>query len=463
MNSISGKNVSKSNISKFAILSLIGAFLFLVPVKYQDSFNIPVGIVIDWIKGYIHEFTIYVMLIFVTINALLSLINYIFKPKFIMENEWLSKKLTATPFYLISRILGAIIIWMVFLQIGPEQIISAGTGGTMVDLTMSLVSVLIVISYAMPLITDFGIMEFTGVLIKDFVKPLFTVPGRSAVDLMTSWFGASNAAVLLTEKQYDTGYYTAREAAVIMTNFSVVSIPFCYIVTSILGVQHLFTQFYIILVIVGFALALIMPRIPPLSNIPDTYNEETGKMVNEEVPEGKTKFQFALELAAARAEKSNFRDVIKSGSDMFLSVLFILSPIIISWGTISLILVEYTPIFKWLSYPIGFYLNILGIEQAYQVAPAALVGFADMFIPALILAPVTIVKTKFVLGILSLIQIIYLTEVGIIIIQSKVPLGFKELFIIFLERTIIAIPLIILLTNIGKLIVKAISFPFKPL
>ncbi len=448
MNSISGKNVSKSNISKFAILSLIGAFLFLVPVKYQDSFNIPVGIVIDWIKGYIHEFTIYVMLIFVTINALLSLINYIFKPKFIMENEWLSKKLTATPFYLISRILGAIIIWMVFLQIGPEQIISAGTGGTMVDLTMSLVSVLIVISYAMPLITDFGIMEFTGVLIKDFVKPLFTVPGRSAVDLMTSWFGASNAAVLLTEKQYDTGYYTAREAAVIMTNFSVVSIPFCYIVTSILGVQHLFTQFYIILVIVGFALALIMPRIPPLSNIPDTYNEETGKMVNEEVPEGKTKFQFALELAAARAEKSNFRDVIKSGSDMFLSVLFILSPIIISWGTISLILVEYTPIFKWLSYPIGFYLNILGIEQAYQVAPAALVGFADMFIPALILAPVTIVKTKFVLGILSLIQIIYLTEVGIIIIQSKVPLGFKELFIIFLERTIIAIPLIILLTNI---------------
>lgn len=448
MNSISGKNVSKSNISKFAILSLIGAFLFLVPVKYLDSFNIPVGIVIDWIKSYIHEFTIYVMLAFVSINALLSLISYIFKPKFILEHEWLSKKLATTPFYLISRILGAIIIWMVFLQIGPEQIISAGTGGTMVDLTMSLVSVLIVISYAMPLITDFGIMEFTGVLIKDFVKPLFTVPGRSAVDLMTSWFGASNAAVLLTEKQYNTGYYTAREAAVIMTNFSVVSIPFCYIVTSILGVQHLFTQFYIILVIVGFTLALIMPRIPPLSNMPDTYNEETGKMVNEEVPEGKTKFQFALELAAVRAEKSNFSDVIKSGSDMFLSVLFILSPIIISWGTISLILVEYTPIFKWLSYPIGFYLNILGIEQAYQVAPAALVGFADMFIPALILAPVTIVKTKFVLGILSLIQIIYLTEVGIIIIQSKVPLGFKELFIIFLERTIIAIPLIILLTNI---------------
>lgn len=448
MNGSHSEHVKKSNISKFAILSFIGVFLFLIPIKYKESFTIPVGILIEWIKSYIHNFTIYVILTFVTINSVLSLINYIFKPKFLTNYKWLNKKITTTPFYLLSRLLGTIITWMVYLQIGPEQIISPETGGTMVELTMSLVSVLIVISYAMPLITDFGIMEFVGVLMRDFVKPLFTVPGRSAIDLMASWFGASNAAVLLTEKQYNTGYYTAREAAVIMTNFSVVSIPFCYIVASILNVQHLFTQFYIILLIVGFVLGIIMPRIPPLKNIPDIYNEETGKNVIEEVPKGITKFQFALKLAAKKAEKSNLNNVIKSGSDMFLSVLFILSPIIISWGTISLILVEYTPIFKWLSYPIGFYLKILGIEQSYHVAPAALVGFVDMFMPALILSPVTVIKTKFVLGILSLVQIIYLTEVGVIIIQSKVPLGLKELFIIFLERTIIALPLIVLLTNI---------------
>ncbi|MCQ4925788.1 YjiH family protein [Tissierella carlieri] len=448
MNSYKEKQISNSNISKFAILSLIGGFLFLVPIKYQDGFNIPVGIIIDWVKSYIHQYTMHIMLFLVTVNALFSLVAFIFKPKLVMEHKWLKRTLVTTPLYLISRILGAIIMLAVFFQIGPEQIISPNTGGTMVDLTRSLVSILIVISYTMPLLTDFGIMEFVGILIKDFVRPLFMVPGRSAVDLITSWLGASNAAVLLTEKQYNTGYYSAKEAAIIMTNFSLVSVPFCYIIASILDVQHLFTPFYIIITAVGFALAIITPRIPPLSKVSETYNDETGKIVNEEVPEGKSKFQFAVESAALRAKNSHFRDIVNQGNDMLFSVIFGLAPIIISWGTISLILVEYTPVFKILSYPLGYYLNILGVEQAFQAAPAALVGFADMFIPALILAPMESVQTKFILGALSLVQIIYLTEVGTIIIQSKVPLKFKELLIIFLERTIIAIPLIVLLTKI---------------
>jgi nucleoside recognition membrane protein YjiH len=71
-----------------------------------------------------------------------------------------------------------------------------------------------------------------------------------------------------------------------------------------------------------------------------------------------------------------------------------------------------------------------------------------MFIPGLILAPSKIIETKFILGILSLVQIIYLTEVGVIIINSKVPIGFKELLFVFLERTVIAIPLIVLMTKL---------------
>ena len=57
------------------------------------------------------------------------------------------------------------------------------------------------------------------------------------------------------------------------------------------------------------------------------------------------------------------------------------------------------------------------------------------------------VKTKFIIAALSLVQIIYLTEVGAIVIKSEVPLNLVKLFIIFLERTIIAIPLIVLFAN----------------
>ena len=129
-------------------------------------------------------------------------------------------------------------------------------------------------------------------------------------------------------------------------------------------------------------------------------------------------------------------------------MLFDLIPIVIAWGTVALIVATYTPVFDIISYPMGMYLNLLGVEEAFAVAPATLVGFTDMFIPALLMGGIVSVKTKFIVAALSLVQIIYLTEVGAIAIKSEVPLNFFNLFIIFLQRTIIAIPLLVLCANI---------------
>jgi len=127
---------------------------------------------------------------------------------------------------------------------------------------------------------------------------------------------------------------------------------------------------------------------------------------------------------------------------------FDLIPIVLAWGTVALIIATYTPVFDWISYPMGLYLQLFGVEEAFAVAPATLVGFTDMFIPALLITGIESVKTKFIIGVLSLVQIIYLTEVGAIIIKSEIPLNFWKLLILFLERTIIAIPIIVLLANI---------------
>ena len=94
----------------------------------------------------------------------------------------------------------------------------------------------------------------------------------------------------------------------------------------------------------------------------------------------------------------------------------------------------YTPFFKWISYPMGMYLNVLGVPEAFAAAPATLVGFTDMFIPALLSVGLVSVKTKFVIGVLSLVQIIYLTEVGTIIIKSEIPLNFWKLLVNLLEQ-----------------------------
>lgn len=199
---------------------------------------------------------------------------------------------------------------------------------------------------------------------------------------------------------------------------------------------------------VGVILAVILVRIPPISRIPNTYREKTGKQIDEEIPDETKPLAHALEMSCARAESFNAKAVGTSGLEVVVGMLFDLIPIVVAWGTIALIIATYTPLFQWISYPFGMYLDLLGVPEAFAAAPATLVGFTDMFIPALLITGLTSVKTKFIIGVLSLVQIIYMTEVGTIIIKSEIPLNFWKLLILFLERTIIALPLIVLFANI---------------
>lgn len=446
------KPVKNSNIAKFLAASFLGIFLFLIPIPQGTTFTIPIGILINSVSALLTlenvNLASVAVLAFITLSTALTVINKLFKPAFIQKNEKLNKIFSPSPLYFVSRIVGLVIVYMAFFQLGPKSVWSDATGGSMLGVSATLVSVILCIAFLMPLLTDFGIMEFVGVVLRKVVRPLFTVPGRSAIDLITSWLGTSNAAAILTTGQYEAGFYSAREAATISMNFSFVSIPFCYVIATLIGVESRFTVFYLISLIGGVVLAFIIPRIPPLRMLPDSYDEISGKRINEEVPIGVSKLKWALNLAGHRAEGASAKTVGRSGLHIYATMFMDLIPIVMSWGTIVLILVEYTPIFQWISIPFGWYMDLCGIEGAQEVAPAALVGFADQYIPPLMLADFPIERTRFIVGCMSLLQIIYMTEIGLIVLKSRVPVNIGHLFIVFIERTIIAIPLVTLLTNL---------------
>ena len=155
-----------------------------------------------------------------------------------------------------------------------------------------------------------------------------------------------------------------------------------------------------------------------------------------------------VEISCKRAEGFHAKGLLASGMEVVMGMVFDLIPIVIAWGTIALVIANYTPVFNWISYPMGLYMKLFGVKEAFAAATATLVGFTDMFIPALLLGGISSVKTKFIVGVLSLVQIIYLTEVGTIIIKSEIPLNLWKLFLIFTERTLIAIPLIGLFANL---------------
>jgi len=56
--------------------------------------------------------------------------------------------------------------------------------------------------------------------------------------------------------------------------------------------------------------------------------------------------------------------------------------------------------------------------------------------------------TRFVIAALSISQLIYMSEVGALILKSKIPLNLWELIIIFLLRTLVALPIITLMAHL---------------
>ena len=80
------------------------------------------------------------------------------------------------------------------------------------------------------------------------------------------------------------------------------------------------------------------------------------------------------------------------------------------------------------------------MPEAAEASKTMIVGFTDMFTPSIIAAEsISSAMTRFIVATISVTQLIYLSEVGGLILGSKLPVNIVELFVIFLERTIISL------------------------
>ena len=91
---------------------------------------------------------------------------------------------------------------------------------------------------------------------------------------------------------------------------------------------------------------------------------------------------------------------------------------------------------------------MLQIPEAVEASQTVIVGFADMFLPSVIASGFENDMTKFVVAATSVTQLIYMSEIGSIIMGSMIPVSLKNLFFIFIERTIVTLPVIALAAHI---------------
>ncbi len=71
-----------------------------------------------------------------------------------------------------------------------------------------------------------------------------------------------------------------------------------------------------------------------------------------------------------------------------------------------------------------------------------------MFIPSVLATSISSEMTRFIIACVSVTQLIYMSEVGGLLLGSKIPVRLKDLIILFIERTIITLPVIVLMAHL---------------
>ncbi|NOU50864.1 YjiH family protein [Pseudoalteromonas sp. JBTF-M23] len=435
----------------FIVPSLIGVFLFMTPVAIGEAMTIPIAVMAKALQGVVGPYVDTLILAIICTTGVMSLLVTLFKPAPLMKIELVRYLFEVSWIWLVTRVTGMVFILMTYFKVGPDMINSSHTGALVLnDLLPVLFSVFILAGLLLPLLLNFGLLELVGTLLTKVMRPLFGVPGRSAVNCVASWLGDGSVGILMTARQYEDKYYTQKEAAIIGTTFSAVSITFCLVVIGQVKLEHLFAPFYLTVCLAGFVAAIIVPRLPPLRFKKDVYVDGTEVDAEAEaVPEGKTLFKHALDVALLKAQKApGVKGTVQEGVHNALDMLFAVLPVVMAVGTMALIVAEHTSIFQVLGTPFVPYLELLQVPEAAQAAQTIVVGFADMFIPSILAASnIESDVTRFIVAAMSVTQLIYMSEVGALLLGSKIPVNLFELFVIFILRTLVTLPVIALMAH----------------
>lgn len=447
--------VTKKDIFRFVILSVIGIFLYFIPVKGS---KVLVVVFVDMVKAALGEGLRYVVLLMLAALVCTIIGAKVFKLDFCirLHKEDSNAKL-------IHYLVAFLVVLAVWSQIPPAAIFSdPDIGGQILGLAGTVMLTVSICGWFIVFILKSGIVEFAGTLLEPLMRPLFKLPGAAAVNCLSSYVVSAAVGVYMTDQYYESKVYDRKEAVAAATCFSTISVGYIGVLCS-LGEMN---DRYGLLLALTFVLMVVMTaitvRIWPIAQIPRTYVDGTssgdgGKAHGEQAEEGDGKAAGEEMQGKDIAERSRMRRAITSAArksrefttrgflDSFLSALRFSQRIIaymIPIVLVTLTLVHLTPVFTWLGYPIAPVLRLLGLPDAARVAPAVLLGFIEVSLPVISVSTGVAAQSVFFVILLSIIQIIFMTEAGNAMLGAKFGLKIQDLVILFLVRTAIAVPIV---------------------
>ncbi len=347
--------------------------------------------------------------------------------------------------FVVLRALGLALAVPLAAGVGPPWLLAHATGGLMWTKLVAAVAVIVPIgAVALNLLAGYGCLELVGTLTRPLMRPLFRLPGRAALDDLTSWLGSYSVGLYLTRRLLDQGRYTRREAFVIATCFSTVSVGFVGVIAGTLDLLPIFPLVFGTYFVVVYLVALVQVRVWPTTAVADTY---VGRADPEPAQAGPL-LSRAWHAAMLQAEEAppmpllaarGLRDGLVLASTILGTILAV--------GVAAVLVAEHTPVFGWLGAPLVPLLERLGLPDADVLAPAVTAGITEMYIPALLVEDASPAGRFFICE-LSISQLIFFSSVGPMMLDMfrDVPIRARDLVAIFALRTALLVPLLAAVT-----------------
>lgn len=453
------KKSYQTGLIKSIFFTAIAIFVFFIPFTLNGKTDVPFGFIYNFFIDILGNFGLWAITLVIVCTGILSVYGKFFAGKGTAFNGYFGEDSIFHPF---MYLLGGFFTLVYTLDAtvpgftGPEWIVGSGTGGTVVpSIVMGVAWIIPVGCFFMPFLLNYGAIDFVGSMLEPLMRPVFKVPGRAAVNAIASFVSSSSVGVLITNKLYHTGVYTEKEAALVATGFSAVSVGFAYMVIKTAGLADYFLKVYFIALFITLFISAIMSRIPPLSKKRDIYHNgrvQTQEDIKVQRNTGEGVLKTGLDRAVKKSYTANniFSEIKSSlidGYIVFPKVLSLLSAV----GILGLIIAEYTPFFNWMGALFVPLLKLFQIPNAVEIAPSLPVGIAEMFLPVLLIADkveLLDIGARYVVTTISIVQIIFFSETIVVMMAAKLPIKLRELIICFFERTILAIPITALFMHI---------------
>lgn len=426
------QTIEKKDTLRFCILSVIGVFMYFIPVSGSV---VPVVVIVNTVKKILGNGLNYVVLLVLIALAATIIGSLVFK------NEWCTRFLGGEKkSKLIHYLVALLVVLAVWFQIPPAAVFSnPDVGGQILSLAGTVMLTVSICGGFIVLILKSGIVEFVGTLAEPLMKPLFKLPGAAAINCLSSYVVSAAVGVYMTDQYYENGVYNRREAVAASTCFATISVGYVGVLCSLGGINDMYGTILGLTFVMVLVMTAITVRIPPICRIPATYMEcaKPQEAVQDDLP----RFKRAVCAAALKSREFDgkaFCDSIVSALKFSQKIIAYMIPIVI----VTLSLVHLTPLFTWLGKPIAPLLGLLGVPDAAQVAPAVLLGFIEVSLPTIAVSTGVAAPAVFFTVLLSICQIIFMTEAGNAMLGAKFKMSFAELILIFLVRTVIAAVLI---------------------